>query len=142
MKPTQKLHDLGQSLWLDNITRDLLDKGTLRRYISEFAITGLTSNPPIFDHAIQNASPYDAAIRTKNGEGTYGEALFPAPALRDPTRPAEPCPADAQCPRSPHHRSSPSARRTVVLAGPNSVARALATSSRDFAAIFASCSKR
>ena len=65
MKATQQLHDLGQSLWLDNITRDLLTSGTLRRYINEFSVTGLTSNPTIFDHAIKNSSAYDDAIREK-----------------------------------------------------------------------------
>ena len=57
MKATQLLHDLGQSIWLDNITRDLLDSGTLKRYIDEFSVTGLTSNPTIFDHAIKNSPP-------------------------------------------------------------------------------------
>ncbi|HWY49300.1 MAG TPA: transaldolase family protein, partial [Bryobacteraceae bacterium] len=63
MKATQQLHNLGQSLWLDNITRDLPNNGTLERYIAELAITGLTSNPTIFDHAIKNSSSYDRAIR-------------------------------------------------------------------------------
>ncbi len=61
MKATQKLHDLGQSLWLDNITRDLLNSGTLKRYIDELSVTGLTSNPTIFDHAIKNSATYDDA---------------------------------------------------------------------------------
>src|SRR5664280_1322381 len=65
MNATQLLHNLGQSLWLDNITRDLLNTGTLRRYISEWAVTGLTSNPTIFDHALQHGAAYDAAIREK-----------------------------------------------------------------------------
>ena len=65
MKATETLHDRGQSLWLDNITRDLLDTGTLARYIDELSVTGLTSNPTIFDHAIKNSSAYDAAIRKK-----------------------------------------------------------------------------
>src|ERR1700738_219626 len=65
MKPTAKLHDLGQSLWLDNITRDLLESGTLARYIAELSVTGLTSNPTIFDHAIHGSAGYDAAIRSK-----------------------------------------------------------------------------
>ena len=65
MKATQKLHDLGQSLWLDNITRDLLNSGTLRGYIDELSVTGLTSNPTIFDHAIKNSTAYDGAIRQK-----------------------------------------------------------------------------
>ena len=69
MKATQRLHDLGQSLWLDNITRDLLDSGTLKRYIDELSVTGLTSNPTIFDHAIKNSAAYDAAIREKMSKG-------------------------------------------------------------------------
>ena len=76
MKATQNLHDLGQSLWLDNITRGLLTSGTLHRYIREFAVTGLTSNPTIFDHAIKNTRDYDDAIRQKVKEGGSGEALF------------------------------------------------------------------
>jgi hypothetical protein len=62
MKATQKLHEIGQSLWLDNITRGLLTSGTLHRYIQEFSVTGLTSNPTIFDHAIKNSDDYDDAI--------------------------------------------------------------------------------
>ena len=83
MKATQKLHDMGQSLWLDNITRGLLTNGTLRRYIQEFSITGLTSNPTIFDHAIKNSHDYDDAIRQKLQEGKSGEALFFELALED-----------------------------------------------------------
>ena len=60
MKATQKLHELGQSIWLDNITRDLLTSGTLKRYLSELSLTGLTSNPTIFDQAIKNSSAYDS----------------------------------------------------------------------------------
>lgn len=60
--PTEKLHDLGQSIWLDNITSDLLINGTLRHYIDEFSVTGFTSSPTIFDHAISNRATYDAAI--------------------------------------------------------------------------------
>ena len=63
MKATQLLHNLGQSLWLDNITRDLLTSGTLKRYVDELLVTGLTSNPTIFDHAIKNSTAYDDAIR-------------------------------------------------------------------------------
>ena len=66
MKPTQTLHDLGQSLWLDNITREILDNGTLRRYVAEWSVTGLTSNPTIFDEAIGNGSAYDAGIQQKS----------------------------------------------------------------------------
>ena len=89
MKATQKLHDLGQSLWLDNITRDLLTSGTLKRYIDELSVTGLTSNPTIFDHAIKNSTAYDAAIRKKLKEGKSGEALFFELALEDITRAAD-----------------------------------------------------
>jgi transaldolase len=83
MKPTQILHDLGQSLWLDNITRDLLSSGTLRRYIEELSVTGLTSNPTIFHHAINNSTAYDAAIRSKLRQDKPGEALFFELALED-----------------------------------------------------------
>jgi transaldolase len=65
LKATQRLHDLGQSLWLDTITRDLLDNGTLQRYIDELSVTGLTSNPTIFDQAITQSTAYDQAIRQK-----------------------------------------------------------------------------
>jgi transaldolase len=83
MQATQKLHELGQSLWLDNITRGLLSSGTLRRYIQELSVTGLTSNPTIFDHAIKNSHDYDDAIRQKVKEGKSGEALFFELALED-----------------------------------------------------------
>src|ERR1700691_870336 len=89
MKATEVLHHLGQSLWLDNITRDLLDSGTLQRYIDELSVTGLTSNPTIFDHAIKNSSAYDAAIREKLSKGESGEALFFELALDDMTRAAD-----------------------------------------------------
>jgi transaldolase len=88
MKATQELHNLGQSIWLDNITRDLLDSGTLKHYIDEFSVTGLTSNPTIFDHAIKNSSAYDGAIREKVSKGKSGEALFFELALEDLTRAA------------------------------------------------------
>ena len=88
MKATRALHNLGQSIWLDNITRDLLDSGTLARYIDEFSVTGLTSNPTIFDHAIKNSTAYDAAIRDKMSKGKSGEALFFDLALEDLTRAA------------------------------------------------------
>jgi transaldolase len=87
-KATQTLHNLGQSIWLDNITRDLLDSGTLKRYIDEWSVTGLTSNPTIFDHAIKNSTAYDTAIRKKLGEGKSGEGLFFELALEDITRAA------------------------------------------------------
>jgi transaldolase len=83
MKPTQKLHDIGQSLWLDNITRDLLNSGTLRCYRDELSVTGLTSNPTIFDHAIKNSTSYDEAIRQKLDAGRSGEELFFELALED-----------------------------------------------------------
>src|SRR5262244_3814525 len=83
MKPTRALHDLGQSLWLDNITRNLLRAGVLRHYIDELSVTGLTSNPTIFDHAIKNSSDYDSAIRSKLAEGKSGETLFFELAIED-----------------------------------------------------------
>src|SRR6516164_6584111 len=89
MKATAELHNRGQSLWLDNITRDLLTSGTLKRYISELSVTGLTSNPTILDHAIKNSSAYDAAIREKSDRGKSGEALFFELALEDVTRAAD-----------------------------------------------------
>jgi len=89
MKPTGTLHDEGQSLWLDNITRDLLNTGTLKRYIDELSVTGLTSNPTIFDHAIKNSSTYDTAIRNKARDGKSGEDLFFELALEDVTRAAD-----------------------------------------------------
>ena len=89
MKPTRQLHDLGQSLWLDNITRTLLDDGTLARYIAEDSITGLTSNPSIFDAAIGGGEAYDAAIHAKTLAGLAGEALFTELALEDLRRAAD-----------------------------------------------------
>jgi transaldolase len=89
MKATQQLHDLGQSLWLDNITRELLTSGTLARYISELSVTGLTSNPTIFEHAIGNSDFYDEAIRDKSRSGKTGESLFFELALEDLTRAAD-----------------------------------------------------
>jgi transaldolase len=89
MKPTRRLHDLGQSLWLDNITRDLLTSGTLQRYIDELSVTGLTSNPTIFDQAIKSSPSYDPAIRRKLQEGKSGEALFFELALEDITQAAD-----------------------------------------------------
>ena len=86
MKATKQLHDLGQSIWLDNITRNLLDSGTLKRYIDELSVTGLTSNPTIFDHAIKNSAAYDDAIREKLSRGKSGETLFFELALDDITR--------------------------------------------------------
>jgi transaldolase len=83
MNRTRLLLDLGQSLWLDNITRGLLDDGTLRRYVDEYCITGLTSNPTIFEHAIGNTGAYDASIRGMAAAGKSGEALFIELALED-----------------------------------------------------------
>jgi len=89
MKATQALHDLGQSIWLDNITRDLLTSGTLKRYIDEWSVTGLTSNLTIFDHAIKNSAAYDAAIRQGIAQGKSGEELFFDLALADLTQAAD-----------------------------------------------------
>src|SRR5499425_2618059 len=89
MKATTALHKLGQSLWLDNITRDLIDSGTLERYIDELSVTGLTSNPTIFDHAIKNSGAYDATIRQRLRAGRSGEELFFDIALEDITQAAE-----------------------------------------------------
>jgi transaldolase len=89
MNRTHLLRDLGQSLWLDNITRELLDNGTLRRYADEYCLTGLTSNPTIFEHAIGNTGVYDASIRSKAAAGKSGEALFVELALEDLRRAAD-----------------------------------------------------
>jgi transaldolase len=89
MKATKLLHNLGQSLWLDNITRDLLNAGTLKRYIDELSVTGLTSNPTIFDHAIKNSMAYDTAIRDRLVQGKSGEPLFFDLALEDIRRAAD-----------------------------------------------------
>ncbi|HTW87159.1 MAG TPA: transaldolase [Candidatus Binataceae bacterium] len=89
MKALQMLHDAGQSLWLDNITRALLNSGGLKRYIDELSITGLTSNPTIFDNAIRNGADYDPAIRQKIDAGRHGEVLFFELALEDLTRAAD-----------------------------------------------------
>ncbi len=89
MYPTAQLNALGQSLWLDNITRKLLNSGTLQRYIDQLTVTGLTSNPTIFDHALKGSADYDADIRTKLKEGKSGEALFFELAIDDITRAAD-----------------------------------------------------
>jgi transaldolase len=89
MKATQLLHNLGQSLWLDNITRDLLNSGTLKDYIDELSVTGLTSNPTIFDHTIKNSAAYDVAIREELVKGKTGEGLFFDLALEDLSRAAD-----------------------------------------------------
>src|SRR5688572_19975907 len=83
MKPTTTLHDLGQSLWLDNVTRALLSSGTLQRYIAELSVTGLTSNPTIFDLAIKNSADYDADIARKAPSARSREELFFELALAD-----------------------------------------------------------
>ncbi len=94
MKATQTLHETGQSIWLDNITRELLNSGTLARYIAEWSVTGLTSNPTIFDHAIKKSSDYDADIRAQSGDANSGptrsgEDLFFDLALVDISRAAD-----------------------------------------------------
>jgi transaldolase len=89
MKATQKLKNAGQSLWLDNITRDLITSGTLKRYIDELSVTGLTSNPTIFDHAIKGGTAYDASIQEGIKAGDKGEALFFRIALEDITKAAD-----------------------------------------------------
>jgi transaldolase len=89
MKATARLHDLGQSLWLDNITRDLLTAGTVKRYIDELSVTGLTSNPTIFDHAIKNSTAYDASIRKQRQHSQSDEELFLELALEDITQAAD-----------------------------------------------------
>jgi len=68
MYPTRKLHNLGQSLWLENITRDMLNSGTLKRHIDELSVTGLTSNPTIFDNAIRHSAMYDADVQASSGK--------------------------------------------------------------------------
>ena len=89
MKATQQLHDLGQSLWIDDITRDMLDSGTLQKYIDEMSVTGLTSNPTIFDKAITHSDSYDPQIRSLMKAGFTGEALFFELAIDDLSRAAD-----------------------------------------------------
>lgn len=89
MKATQQLHDLGQSLWLDNITRTMLDDGTLARYIADYSVTGLTSNPSIFEAAMAEGDAYDEGIKAKSQTGLSGEALFTELALEDLRRAAK-----------------------------------------------------
>ena len=89
MKPTKQLHDLGQSLWLDNVTRELLDSGTLQRYVDELSVTGLTSNPTIFNNAIEKSTSYDADISRKAPSAKSREDLFFEVALADLTRAAD-----------------------------------------------------
>jgi transaldolase len=99
MTPTEELYRSGQSLWLDNITRDLLTDGTLKRYIRDFSVRGLTSNPTIFDQAIRQGAAYDSAIRQLLAAGHSGEKLFFELALQDLT-------AAADLFRELHERSS------------------------------------
>src|ERR1700733_4799919 len=89
MKATKALHDIGQSIWLDNITRKLLTSGTLRSYIDELSVTGLTSNPTIFDQAIKSSTDYDTSIREKLARGKSGEDLFFELAIEDITKAAD-----------------------------------------------------
>ena len=89
MNATRTLHNIGQSLWLDNITRNWLRTGVLRRYIDERSVTGLTSNPTIFDHAIKNSKDYDDAIKRKLAQGKSEEKLFFELALEDLTEAAD-----------------------------------------------------
>jgi transaldolase len=89
VNPTRKLHELGQSLWVDNITRDMLDEGTIRRYIDEFSVTGLTSNPTIFDKAISAGDDYDEQISELRERGLEAEQLFFELALTDLRRAAK-----------------------------------------------------
>jgi transaldolase len=89
MNPTDALHNIGQSLWLDNITRDILNSGTLQRYIDEFSVTGLTSNPTIFDHAIKNSSDYDGDIARRASRARSAEELFFELALADLSKAAD-----------------------------------------------------
>src|SRR4051812_5532026 len=89
MTPAQDFHELGQSLWLDNITRDLLDSGTLKHYIDDLFVTGLTSNPTIFEHAIAKSNSYDTEIGQLMSEGVSGEELFFKLAIEDLTRAAD-----------------------------------------------------
>ncbi len=89
MKATQQLQEAGQSIWLDNITRAMLDSGTLRRYIDEFSVSGLTSNPTIFDHAVRKGSDYDEPIRSRLRRGLGAEEIFLELALEDVGRAAD-----------------------------------------------------
>ena len=89
MKPTRVLHEAGQSLWLDNITRALLDKGILARYVAEYSVTGLTSNPTIFDRAVKDGTAYDADIAARKANGATDEQVFFDLALADLRRAAE-----------------------------------------------------
>src|ERR1700746_793243 len=89
MKATKQLHELGQSIWLDNITRDLLTSGTLQHYIDDLSVTGLTSNPTIFDHAIKNSTAYDESVRAGLAQARSSEEIFFDLALADLTQAAD-----------------------------------------------------
>src|ERR1700719_1013157 len=108
MKPTQALHEAGQSLWLDNITRALLDEGILARYVDEYSVTGLTSNPTIFDKAIRDGTAYDADIAARKASGASDEEVFFELALADLRRAA----GDRSIPAA-----RVQARRSVIFAG-------------------------
>ena len=101
MKPTQALHEAGQSLWLDNITRGLLDQGTLQSYVDEYSITGLTSNPTIFDKAIEGGPDYDTEISAVKATGASDEhPSFPPlrlSGLAVGSPPSRPCPRRRAC---------------------------------------------
>ena len=123
MKATQLLHNLGQSLWLDNITRDLLDSGTLQRYIDELSVTGLTSNPTIFDHAIKGSTAYDAASVTSLQKGKAGRSCSSIWRSSDHHAGRRPVPADLSTGPTPStagsrwksRRCSPTTRRARWL---------------------------
>src|SRR5579863_3651367 len=89
MNATSELNRAGQSLWLDNITRELLSSGTLKRYVEELSVTGLTSNPTIFDHAMKHGSAYDEDIRKLAAAGLGDEKLFFELAIEDLRRAAD-----------------------------------------------------
>ena len=114
MKATQLLHNLGQSIWLDNITRDLLNSGTLKRYIDELSVTGLTSNPTIFDHAIKNSTAYDAAIREKLKQGQIGRGALLRTGAGGPHPGCRPVSTD---PRPDQRRGRVGVAGSVAVAG-------------------------
>ena len=102
MKATEHLHDIGQSLWLDNITRAMLNDGTLESYVAHYSVTGLTSNPSIFDKAIEQSQDYDESIREAMARGMKGEALFFELAFQDLRRASDllrPPPSDLRSDR-------------------------------------------
>ena len=132
MKATQKLHDLGQSLWLDNITRDLLDNGTLKRYIDELSVTGLTSNPTIFDHAIKNstrlrrrrsARSWRRASRARRSSSSWRSRTSPGPPTCSARSTTGPTAWTAGC-RSKSRRCSPTTPTSTLAAAKDLHARA------------------